>query len=611
MTAKTPFPFQRYAIAKARAQDVTLLCLEQGLGKTMVAARALVPPCTIACPAFLQYNWIDEVEECGYSAVLVKEQADLFRDADVFVMSFHFLVNLDLDVVKANTFICDEFHYAKNLEAKRTHAVLAEIECIKKVMLLSGTPIPSRPVEIYPVLDAIGAYDRGYYSFVHRFCNARQTDYGLDVNGASNLDQLRDIIAPYMIRFTKKQVMKELPDKRYRVLSQDLQLPPEEKAYDVEEFKHVAPDVAYETLSTVMRLHAQIKFPSVCDIIDHHFETRGDKLIVFGHHRAEMLEPLLGRYAHLNPGFIAGGVSPKKKREQEQKFQNDETCRLIIIGILAGGVGLTLTAASRVLLAESSWVPGDIDQAGDRAHRIGQTSNVEVDIVTVRGSIDEYQIRRALEKRRITSQLITESELPTMDTEIITRMASIFRNAADELESLLADGTPDGEEEEKPTRTRRSRRSKADDDEGEEKPKRTRRSRAKKDDDDEGEEEKPTRSRRSRRSKADDDEGEEEKPTRTRRSRRSKADDDDEGEEEEKPTRSRRSRRSKKDDDDEGEEKPFDKVRTKASELLKATSREELNDLLAEFKAEKVSGLDEEDYEEFMAACDEIIAEAD
>jgi SWI/SNF-related matrix-associated actin-dependent regulator 1 of chromatin subfamily A len=608
---KKPYRFQQYAIDQARKRDVTLLCLEQGLGKTMVAMRALDPPATIVCPAFLQYNWFDEAVECGLKPVIVKDQADLFLAADVFIMSYHFLINLDLDVAQAQTFIVDEFHYAKNLDAKRTKAVIAEIECIQKVMLLSGTPIPSRPVEIYPILDAIGAYDRGYYSFVHRFCAARKTSYGLDVNGASNLDQLRDIIAPHMIRFTKKNVLKQLPPKHYRVLSLDLELPPEEKEYDLEEFKNVAPDVAFEALSTVMRLHAMVKFPAVCEIIDHHFATRDDKLIVFGHHRAEMLEPLLEKYSSLGVVGIMGGVSNAKKKEAERIFQNQDECRLIVIGISAGGVGLTLTAAQRVLLAESSWVPGDIDQATDRAHRIGQTGTVEADIVTIRGSIDEYQVKRALEKQSVTSQLLQESELPTMEiNELVTRLSLMLRNAADEIDTLLDDATEEAEEKPKPRRSRRAKKEPEVDaeipfdgegeEEEEETPKRRTRRSAKKDEDEE--EEKPKR--RTRRS-AKKDEEEEDEPKPTRRRRAAKKAEDDEEEEEAKPTR--RTRRKVSADD---EEKPFDKVRAKASETLKATSREELNEILGEFDVAKVSELEEDMYEEFMEMCDEAIAEA-
>jgi hypothetical protein len=570
----------------------------------MVAARSWEPPVTLACPAFLQYNWIDEAEECGYKAVMVRSQADLFLRADVYVMSYHFLVNLDLDVVQANTFVVDEFHYAKNLDAKRTQAVVAEIECIKKVMLLSGTPIPSRPIEIYPILDAIGAYDRGYYSFAHRFCAMRKTKWGLDVSGASNLDQLRELIAPYLIRFTKDQVLKSLPPKTYRVLSQDLVLPPEEKEYDVREFEHVAPEVAFETLSTVMRMHAALKFPVITEIIDHHFATTDEKLIVFGHHREEMLDPLFERYAESHGAVrIIGGMTPKAKKKAEFEFQNSQDCRIIFLGITAGGVGLTLTAAQRVLLAESSWVPGDIDQAADRAHRIGQIGSVQADIVTIRGSIDEYQLRRALEKLEITSQILKRSELPPMEpNEIMEKLAAILADAATQIGALANDagGT---EEEEAPKRTRRGRKAAAESDDGEEeeKPKRTRRTRSKAADDDGEEEEKPKRTRRTRSKAADDDGEEEEKPKRTRRTRSKAADDD--GEEEEKPKRTRRTRAKKPAD-------PFDAVRTKASELLKETSREDLNDLLEEFEVSQVSELDPADFDEFIAAADEMIADA-
>ena len=630
---KKLYPFQKTAVKwlTSRSGNASLLCLEQGLGKTVVTTRAMEPPVTIVCPSFLQYNWYDEVVEHGFTATLVRCQADLFKDVDVFIMSFHFLTTLDLAVVDAKHFVVDEFHFAKSLEAKRTQAVLAEIECVPTVTLLSGTPIPSRPVELYPILDAIGAYTRGYYSFVYRFCAARQTHYGLDVNGASNLDQLAAILAPWMLRYTKKSVLKELPDKVYRVLSLDIRLPPEEKAYDLEEFRHVAPDVAFNALSTVMRIHAQLKFPHVRDVVDHYLEIE-DKLIVFGHHLEEMINPLIDTYADtMNAAWIVGGMSAKKKKEQEQKFQTDPTCRIILIGIMAGGVGICLTAGSHVILAESSWVPGVIDQAADRPHRIGQTKTVHVDLITIRGSIDEYQLRRALEKMRVINEVIKESDLP-MDKNPIAELIESLREKIDELETNLSlinqdiEGLEaaiqeDEEEEEKPTR--RGRRGKKD----EAPPARGRRGKKVADEDEEEaepeegaeeEEERPTR--RSRRGGKKDD-----APS-GRKARGKKVDDEDEEEEEEeeeKPTRTRRGkkdetppargRRGKKDEapaKGKGGKKSgtsFDDVRAKASELMAATNRAELIAVLGEFDATKVSELTPDQYEEFIVACDEAL----
>lgn len=610
---KTPFAFQRSTVRWLKSRDVAIIGHEMGLGKTFCATMAMDVPAIIACPAFLIYNWYDEAIEYGYTATIVREQADLFKDVDVFIMSFHFLVNLDLAVVDAAQFIVDEFHYGKSLDAKRTQAMLVEIECTPRVFVLSGTPIPSRPVEIYPILDAFGIFDRGYYSFVHTYCDAKTTRYGLDVNGASNLEQLADLIAPHMIRYTKKQVLPELPEKIYRVVSLDIALPPEELEYKVDQFKHVNPDVAFDTLSTVMRIHATVKYPHVCEIVDHYLQVE-DKLIVFGHHREEMLLPLIERYGDFNPAQIIGGMSAIKKKEQEYKFQNDPTCRIIVIGILAGGVGLTLTAASRVILAESSWVPGNIDQAADRAHRIGQLSTVNVDLITIRGSIDEYQLRRALEKLEIINQLIKET--PLMSDNIRESLEAIKADIEGLIESLPEEES--GEEETKPTRRRRGK--KADDAEAEEKPKRTRRSRkAVKEDEDEDEseedeseededeeEEAPKkRTRRARGKKADDDEAEE-KPKRRRRGKAA-AEEEDEEEEEEKPAPKKRATRKKA---AAKEESPFDKVRRLSSEMMKATSRADLVDLLGDFEVKKVSELEEGDYDEFCVEAQAAIDDA-
>lgn len=535
---KIPIPYQNHSIKwlKNRRGKASLLCHEQGLGKTFITCAALTPPAIVVCPAFLQLNWKDELEnEFKYTTVIVKSQRDLELYSDVYIMSYHFLTKLDLSIVNAETFIMDEFHYAKNTSAKRTQAAMVEIQCTPTVILLSGTPVPSCPVELFPILESIGAYKRGYYSYVYRFCGAKQTHWGLDVRGSSNLPDLIKIIKPYMLRYTKKQVLKDLPLKTYKVLSQDLQLPPEEKEYKLNQFEDVNPQIAFETMSTVMRIHASLKYPIVVDIVDHHLNTTKDKLIIFAHHLQEMLYPLQDRYGPIAGAVsIVGGMSAKCKNFSVNTFQTVESCRIIIIGIQAGAVGITLTAASRVLMAESSWVPGVIDQATDRAHRIGQRYPVNVDIVTIRGSIDEFQIKRALEKQTVINQLIQENHF--MSITGITKQIKSIRASLDAIEMELEEDDSNGVEEETPTRRGRGRPKKA----------------------------------------------EESTTTRRGRGRPKKAE----------------------------ESSPLDKVRIAASELMKAADRTTLASVLAEFEANKVTDLEEADYEDFIAACEEEIESA-
>jgi SWI/SNF-related matrix-associated actin-dependent regulator 1 of chromatin subfamily A len=93
------------------------------------------------------------------------------------------------------------------------------------------------------------------------------------------------------------------------------------------------------------------------------------------------------------------------------RFQDPTSKTRVFLGQTeAAGVGLNLTAASHVVFAEGSWVPSTLEQAADRAHRIGTKKNVTADLLTISGSIDEHMLRRALEKRKVVDQIMPQNE---------------------------------------------------------------------------------------------------------------------------------------------------------------------------------------------------------
>lgn len=314
--------------------------------------------------------------------------------------------------------IFDESHYLKNAKAKRTKAALKLSKLAKHVLCLTGTPVLNRPVELYSQIKIINPnLFPNFFQYAKRYCNVHETDFGWDFTGASNLTELQEILRTNcMIRRLKKDVLSELPPKRRAVISVELSNENEYRQAEedfLEYLRDIDPEAAdraalAEALVkvTALRKLAGIgKIEAVRDWISDFLES-GEKLVVFCHHR-EVLSTLAEEFSECCVS-AAGSDPPQKRTETVNRFQNDPYCRLFIGSILAAGVGLTLTAASNVLIAELPWRPADLTQAEDRLHRISQTYPVTSWIAVASDTIEEKIFRILAEKEGIARNALDD-----------------------------------------------------------------------------------------------------------------------------------------------------------------------------------------------------------
>ena len=161
---------------------------------------------------------------------------------------------------------------------------------------------------------------------------------------------------------------------------------------------------ADKNLATQRRELALCKLPQSLEQINELLESV-DKMVVFAWH-TEVINELEKQLAIYNPALISGKTRQETRQAQVDKFQNDKTCRVFIGNILAAGVGITLTAASHVDFVETSWVPGEVFQAVDRCHRIGQKNSVNARFHVVENSIDEAVIRSLISKNITIKKII-------------------------------------------------------------------------------------------------------------------------------------------------------------------------------------------------------------
>lgn len=430
-------PFQRAGVEFAIKSGRCLIADEMGLGKTIEAIATIIAtdafPAVIFCPASLKLNWKREIEnwsKIGLNIQIAKgtKNPTIEPTTDVLIVNY--------DIAKAwsealsqrfwQAMVLDESHYIKTAASQRTGAIMKLIKTVKPRLriLLSGTPILNRPVELWTQIQALG-YDNdfgGYWGYVNRYCDPKKNSFGVDTSGASNLDELNSFLrsSGAMIRRLKKDVLTELPPKQWATVPVEMTATVskeyrraerglaewigEQRAESAErqaEWRHAAQDkgldggdllryierqrAAYVSTETskaarseqLLRFNAlkqlayEGKEKSVFDWIDN-FLQDDKKLVVFAWHR-HAVDRIAERYGAPK---IQGGMTQEDVEEGKRRFMEDPECRVIVCNIAAGGVGHTLTAASDVAFAEFAWNPALMDQASDRVHRIGQTDSV-------------------------------------------------------------------------------------------------------------------------------------------------------------------------------------------------------------------------------------------
>lgn len=405
------YPFQRdgvrFVISK---HGRVLIGDEMGVGKTVQAiASAFLYfdewPVLVICPASLKFNWRDEFMKWlpqlkRNHFFIVESGRKPQSDAKVWIVSYTMATSQHTLMSTHNfgVIIADECHYLKSYTAQRTKAIIPILQASRRVILLSGTPMISRPSEIYNILTALRPdIFRSFFEFANRYCGPKKLLSHTDFSGISHAKELYSILnSCLMIRRLKSDVLSELPAK----IRQKVEIPAEtqqckaiRKIYsDVATSKanSLPPLEGNQFINQAYLLTCKAKITGVCDYINYLLECEC-KFIVFAHH-IEMMNAIQEKVEGGKVKFIRidGKTQAEKRQDLVNEFQSNKDCKVAILSILAAGVGITLTAASLVVIAEMAWSPSVMVQAEDRAHRVGQTKSVNIHYLFGPATLDEY-----------------------------------------------------------------------------------------------------------------------------------------------------------------------------------------------------------------------------
>ncbi|KAM8807019.1 SWI/SNF-related matrix-associated actin-dependent regulator of chromatin subfamily A-like protein 1 [Eudromia elegans] len=418
-------PFQREGVNFAILRNGRLLLADDmGLGKTIQAICIAAYyrkewPLLVVTPSSVRFTWAEAFHRWlpslspGSTNVIVSGKDNLTASL-INIVSFDLLSKMDKQL--KDTFqvvIIDESHFLKNVKTARCRAAMPLLKAARRVILLSGTPAMSRPAELYTQIMAVQpAFFPQFHSFGLRYCDAKKMPWGWDYSGSSNLTELKILLEEsIMIRRLKSDVLSQLPAKqRKMVVVAPEGINAKTKAVLADAAKKMAKGYESkqqekEALLLFYNRTAEAKIHSVVEYILELLESGKDKFLVFAHHKI-VLDAVVAELEKKRVEYIRiDGSTPSAERQSLcQKFQFSEKQIVAVLSLTAANMGLTLSAADLVVFAELFWNPGILIQAEDRAHRIGQTSSVNIHYLVAKGTADDFLWPMIQEKIKILGE---------------------------------------------------------------------------------------------------------------------------------------------------------------------------------------------------------------
>lgn len=416
-----------------------ILADDMGLGKTLQVLAFIhsihrQTPTLIVTPSALMYNWLNEITRFipSTTAKIIdgprEERAKSLKEIDgyEFVITSYPLIRRDIGLykeLKFEYFFIDEAQHIKNPNTMNARAI--KMIQAEHRFAITGTPIENSLSELWSIFDFIMP---GYLYDKHTF--REKYEYPIMREGDSMLaKRLREKIKPFIMRRMKREVLYELPEKIEETIYADL-TEKQKKMYSA--FLEVAKDETLSILSgtgegrmriltLLMRLrqiccHPLLfdsaynkdsgKLNLLCELIENGIGS-GHRILVFSQFTS-MLK-IIGeemRKRNISFFYLDGKVKSYERADMAERFNNGEN-DVFLISLKAGGTGLNLTGADMVIHFDPWWNPAVMDQASDRAYRIGQTKAVHVIKLASRGTIEEKILKLQSEKRHLAEDIIS------------------------------------------------------------------------------------------------------------------------------------------------------------------------------------------------------------
>jgi SNF2 family DNA or RNA helicase len=422
------FPYQVVSALFLNQTKSALLALDMGLGKTLCSITHVemneLEKVLVITPNSLKFNFHNEVLKFTNSKAHIinwKKNEHSIEDSKYIIVNYEYFnpsnaKDMDrkfkgLNIGKIDCLICDESQRLKNNKSNtfKNFKRIFKDKIFKKKpskIFLSGTPAPNRAHELYTVLNQISPTDfvtkkhfNEYYCGMtyDRFTFGWETD-----NTTQKLEELFHKIAPFTYRKKKEDVLHDLPDKIFQKAILEL-TPAEEKIYNEVEsgianelFEH--PETNPLTIMLRLRqITSGLKMNKIDDIINGFLEN-DEKIFIVDMFKQPLYE-IQKKYPDISV-VHTGDQTVEERAEMVAQFQDPNgKVKIFLASVQTASYGLTLTAASKLLILTLPYSVGEYDQVADRLHRIGQKNTVHIYPVIFKDTIDEYVFSIIEDKR--------------------------------------------------------------------------------------------------------------------------------------------------------------------------------------------------------------------
>ena len=391
----------------------------------------------VVCPTTLMYNWENEIKKFTpqlthfiHHGSKRTANREFFDDYDVTITTYG-TMRSDIKMFKDIPFdyiVLDESQSIKNPQSQVAKASL--LLNAKNRLALSGTPVQNNTFDLYAQMNFLNPGMLGSREFfMNEFANPIDKFQEDEVK-----QQLRKLTYPFLLRRTKEQVAKDLPEKTETI--QYCEMGPEQrKIYDAYRNAYRSQILGMIDERGIERSQMHIlqgltKLRQICDspaILNeeekfHNYSIKLEELTReinenVGNHKALIFSQFLGMLALIKAElekkgipyvYFDGGTSSKERERAIQEFQHNDECRVFLISLKAGGIGLNLTAADYVYIVDPWWNPAVEQQAIDRTHRIGQTKNIFAYRMICKDTIEEKMLQLQERKRALASDLVSD-----------------------------------------------------------------------------------------------------------------------------------------------------------------------------------------------------------
>ena len=409
------FYHQKKAYEFLKERRFSLLADDMGLGKTISSLSITSPSkkTLIVVPKSLMYNWKQEISKAFDRPrihiidkhISLPNQGYVIINYDKLGKALPHLIAFNPDVI-----IFDESHYIKNPEAQRTQNAINLVKSTnaKHIVCLTGTPILNNAGDlfIYFVLNGT-MHPRQYDWFREEFMYSKTKQIGYReitmYYGLKKKEKLISMLKEFAIRRKKDQiVLPEIVENIYFLGERQEKITEKIKTFkDLQEAQkdiELANELMIEKHETALaKVHDDNLYDFIDDIL-----AQTDKIVLYAHHK-DVIEILLKKLKKYNAVAITGDMSIEERNKSIEAFRKDS--RVIILSILAGGVGLTLTEASYGIFIEMDWTYANMEQAKARIHRIGQKNTTIFYYVVYDNTID-YLIAKVIKSKQYVSKEI-------------------------------------------------------------------------------------------------------------------------------------------------------------------------------------------------------------